>query len=770
MADYRELLRGAVDALPENNGAARRQVYEKARNALVAQLRAIQPPLAAREITQHRLQLEDCIREVEQIATEELLAGSRAEEEAAARAKENAPVEAAPVEAAPKPDVTPAPAAPKPAVTTPEPVVAEKPATPAEAAETKDDIKSDTVKSDTAKAEPKAAEKTKPAEDKKTENKADSKADAKGADKAADAKPAAKEEPAASEEKPKEADAAKPEPKAKSEPKSESKPESKTESKSGDKAPAPTLEPLEADKAQNSNSAASEAAIQQLIQGAAEDGARVKGPEPKAEPEAKTEAKSEPSAAEAAKPEADNAPETKSADAPSAKVSQTDSKSEAADAKVAPAKDAAAEPKIDTAPAVASDITAMSAEREVDLVAPALDSPSLVADANEDAQSTVDRAIEALDREARGVEEAADKASEETKTKPVPAAAIANQFGPVDPPTNESSGGGVTIFLIVLAVLLVGVSGAGFWAWREGYIDLDAMFSQSETIVEADAGQKTAPEPDDTTRGNTAAAPDAVAPVEQELTKSDERLSGADDTQTPVAEADQSNTADKNDERLGAENSFTPSENSDAQLPQNGEDAAGPVGGDGTAQSLLLEASTEGTTGAVPFSGNVEWIRGADELGQPTLIAKANIPARNLGVELLIRRNADQTLPASHLIEVDFTVSDSFIGGAVASLPGILLKNEELVRGVPLVGASARVVGNSFLFALSAADQDLSKNLDLLTSRKWMDLALIYATSTRAIITLEKDAAAQKLFEEVLAIWAEADKEAAANGAASAAQ
>ncbi|MBL8595795.1 MAG: hypothetical protein JNK01_24150, partial [Devosia sp.] len=75
MADYKELLRRAVEALPENNGAARRAVYEKARAALVGQLRAINPPLAARDITAHRLQLEDCIRQVEQEASEAVIAG-----------------------------------------------------------------------------------------------------------------------------------------------------------------------------------------------------------------------------------------------------------------------------------------------------------------------------------------------------------------------------------------------------------------------------------------------------------------------------------------------------------------------------------------------------------------------------------------------------------------------------------------------------------------------------------------------------------------------
>src|SRR5690606_35037915 len=46
------------------------------------------------------------------------------------------------------------------------------------------------------------------------------------------------------------------------------------------------------------------------------------------------------------------------------------------------------------------------------------------------------------------------------------------------------------------------------------------------------------------------------------------------------------------------------------------------------AQSLLLEELTGGATGAVPYSGSVEWSRGTDELGHPTIVAEASIPAR----------------------------------------------------------------------------------------------------------------------------------------------
>ena len=170
-------------------------------------------------------------------------------------------------------------------------------------------------------------------------------------------------------------------------------------------------------------------------------------------------------------------------------------------------------------------------------------------------------------------------------------------------------------------------------------------------------------------------------------------------------------------------------------------------------QSLLLEASDNGKTGAVPFSGSVDWSKGTDEDGLPTLIGRASIPARNLAVEVLIRKNSDPSLPASHVMEVNFKISSTFIGRSITDLPGVLLKNEELVQGTPLVGASARVVSNSFLFALSASPADIVANDRLLTSRKYMDLALIYGTGKRAIITLEKDAAALALFSEVVGEW-----------------
>ncbi len=65
MADYHPLIARAVAGLDKNTGENRRALYERARVALVAQLRGVVPALEESEITRERLALEEAIRKVE---------------------------------------------------------------------------------------------------------------------------------------------------------------------------------------------------------------------------------------------------------------------------------------------------------------------------------------------------------------------------------------------------------------------------------------------------------------------------------------------------------------------------------------------------------------------------------------------------------------------------------------------------------------------------------------------------------------------------------
>src|ERR1700687_829463 len=65
MADDYPLISRAVAGLEKNNGENRRALYERARGALLAQLRGVTPALNESDITRERLALEESIRKVE---------------------------------------------------------------------------------------------------------------------------------------------------------------------------------------------------------------------------------------------------------------------------------------------------------------------------------------------------------------------------------------------------------------------------------------------------------------------------------------------------------------------------------------------------------------------------------------------------------------------------------------------------------------------------------------------------------------------------------
>ena len=88
MAGYYALLARAAAALRRNDEASRREIYVKARSALIKQLKAINPPLPAAKISKQRLALEEAIRRVEREAVEAAAAAMLSEEEITRRAEQ----------------------------------------------------------------------------------------------------------------------------------------------------------------------------------------------------------------------------------------------------------------------------------------------------------------------------------------------------------------------------------------------------------------------------------------------------------------------------------------------------------------------------------------------------------------------------------------------------------------------------------------------------------------------------------------------------------
>jgi len=139
----------------------------------------------------------------------------------------------------------------------------------------------------------------------------------------------------------------------------------------------------------------------------------------------------------------------------------------------------------------------------------------------------------------------------------------------------------------------------------------------------------------------------------------------------------------------------------------------------------------------------------------PELAVRADIeiPERKLRMTWSLRRNSDKALPASHTIEIMFTLPADFPEGGIGNVPGVLMKQSEQARGVPLAGLAVKVTNGYFLLGLSAVEADQQRNIQLLKEREWFDVPVVYTSGKRAILAMEKGAPGTRVFEEAFRAW-----------------
>src|SRR5580704_17349218 len=118
MTDYQPLIARAIEGLGKSTGEARRGLYERARSALVTQLRSVEPALSESEITRERLSLEEAMRKVEADAARKARMEARTEPRFEPRPLKPPSL---PAPAATPPPPPPAAAPPPPAAEPPQP-------------------------------------------------------------------------------------------------------------------------------------------------------------------------------------------------------------------------------------------------------------------------------------------------------------------------------------------------------------------------------------------------------------------------------------------------------------------------------------------------------------------------------------------------------------------------------------------------------------------------------------------------------------------------
>jgi len=137
-------------------------------------------------------------------------------------------------------------------------------------------------------------------------------------------------------------------------------------------------------------------------------------------------------------------------------------------------------------------------------------------------------------------------------------------------------------------------------------------------------------------------------------------------------------------------------------------------------------------------------------------VVRAAVDVSSVGMTLnvVIRRNLDQTLPASHTVELAFQTPPNDTGRAVRDVAVLQVKNEEAERGTPMTGLPVRVKDNLFLIGLSNLPPEVvERNTELLRRRNWIDLPILFTSGQRAILSFEKGASGEQVIEEAFQRW-----------------
>jgi hypothetical protein len=169
-------------------------------------------------------------------------------------------------------------------------------------------------------------------------------------------------------------------------------------------------------------------------------------------------------------------------------------------------------------------------------------------------------------------------------------------------------------------------------------------------------------------------------------------------------------------------------------------------------RAVLYEESAATATGTT-FSGRAVWRhQSKSKTSTAALLIEVEIPQKNLILEISMRRAPDGGA-ASHFVEFQFFGPNRSLSDAVEDVVGILMKDDELARGIALKGQVVRVQRGMFLMGLSGTDDDVARNMKLLKDRPWLDIPIIFRGGARSILAIEKGTAGQNALNEALTTW-----------------
>ncbi|MEP9386098.1 hypothetical protein [Mesorhizobium sp. KR9-304] len=323
--------------------------------------------------------------------------------------------------------------------------------------------------------------------------------------------------------------------------------------------------------------------------------------------------------------------------------------------------------------------------------------------------------------------------------------------------------------LLVAAVMLAVIAGGGYGIWlnRDAFGDLlglgggsstaEAPPSESAPAADTPAAESPAPATSETPKFTQRLTPEGAetdpGPANGGATVG-EGTSVAALTQPPGATPPIAAQPGETAAPGGEEAAPGTTNEAAATPPATASDPALAVG----QKAIFYEERTSASEGSAE-PGSIVWSLVQESPGgslppEPAIRAEATIPGKDVQLRMTIKRNADQSLPASHIIEMIFLTPEGFPGGGIDNILRVAMKGSEQEAGNPLIGIPAKIADGFFLVALNDSKAETDANLTLLRRQSWIDIPVVYKSGRRALFTMEKGIPGDQVFDEALKAWA----------------
>ncbi len=174
------------------------------------------------------------------------------------------------------------------------------------------------------------------------------------------------------------------------------------------------------------------------------------------------------------------------------------------------------------------------------------------------------------------------------------------------------------------------------------------------------------------------------------------------------------------------------------------------------ARAAMLIASADNPQKPVVNLGSTVWSTIPGPQDQPSGVAvqaEADIPDLKMHASMILRKNTDPTLQATHTIDLKFTFKEGapFDGFKDVGLPQT--RKLDSAASEALSAAKVKIGDDYFLFALAKGDQDAARNLDLMQTRAWFDFPLLLNDGRIAKLVFQKSAEGDAMLQKAFDAW-----------------